>query len=105
MTPRIQTTRVASLPQKVRDSEQNMCNPSSLITLFQVSDRDGGVCRVTGVASVSYWKNREREALEKNVGYGSFKKCEVAHGIPWSIDQPVRDIYVWLSLAECYQRL
>jgi hypothetical protein len=102
----MQTTRVASLPQKVRDSEQIMCNPSSLITLFQVSDRDGGVCRATGVASVSYWKDREGEALENNVGYGCFMKCEVAHGMPWSIDQPVRDVYVcMLSLAEYYRRL
>jgi hypothetical protein len=83
-----------------------MCHPSSLITLFQVSDRDSGVCRVTGVASVSYWKDREGEALEKNVGYGCFMKCEVAHGIPWSVDQPVRHVYVcMLSLAERYRRL
>jgi len=46
------------------------------------------VCRATGVGSVSYWKNKEGEALEKKVGYGSFKRCEVAHGMPWSVDQP-----------------
>ena len=83
-----------------------MCNPSFLITLFQVSDRDSGVCRVTGIASDSYWKDREGEALEKNVGCGCFMKCEVAHGMPCSVDQPVRDVYVcMLSLAECYRRL
>jgi len=79
-----------------------MCHPSSLITLFQVSDHDSGVCRVTGVASVGYWKDREGEALKKDMGYGCFMKCEVAHGIPWSVDQQVRHVYVcMLSLAEC----
>jgi hypothetical protein len=59
------------------------------------------VCRATGVGSTSYWKNREGEAFEKEVGYGSFKRCEVAHGMPWSVDQPVRDVYIcMLSLAE-----
>jgi hypothetical protein len=86
--------------------EQNMYHSSSLITLFQVRDRDGGVCRVTGVASDSYRRGRGGEALEKNVGYRCFLMCEVAHGMPWSVDQPVRNVYVcMLSLAERYRRL
>ena len=99
VTPRIQATRrVASLPQKVCNSEQNMYHFSSLITLFQVRDRDGGVCRVTGVASDSYWRGRDREAREENVGYRCFLTCEVAHGMPWSVDQPVRNVYVCCCL-------
>jgi hypothetical protein len=106
VTPRIQRSRVASSPQKVCNSEQNMYHSSSLITLFQVKDRDGGVCRVTDVASDSYWRGREEEALERNVGYRCFLTCEVAHGMPRSVDQPVRNVYVcMLSLAECYWRL
>lgn len=66
-----------------------------LITSFQVSDRDGGLCRVTGVASLSYWADREEEAYEKHMGYGCFMKCEVAHGMPWNVEQPVRDNYVY----------
>jgi hypothetical protein len=66
---------------------------SALITLFQVKERDGYVCRVTGVGSLSYWSNKPEEALEKNVGYGCFQSCEVAHAIPWSVDQPVRNVY------------
>ena len=106
MTPRIQHSRVASSPQKVCNSEQNMYHSSSLIPLSQVRDRDGGVCRVTGVASDSYWRGREEEALERNVGYRCFLTCEVAHGMPCSVDQPVRNVYVcMLSLAERYWRL
>ena len=106
LSPQTQPTRVTSLPQKVCNSEQNMYNSSSLITSFQVRDRDGGVCRVTGVASDSYWRGREGEALEKNVGYRCFLTCEVAHGMPRSVDQPVRNVYVcMLFLADCYRRL
>ena len=108
-TPRVQTTRVTSLPQKVRDSEQNICHPSALITLFLVRDRDGGVCRVTGVGSLSCWQDRREEAFAKNVGYGCYLNCEVAHAMPWNVatvDQPVRNVYVcMLSLAKCCWRL
>ncbi|KZP23591.1 hypothetical protein FIBSPDRAFT_1042756 [Athelia psychrophila] len=65
MTPQIQT-RVASLPRKV-------------------NDRDGGVCRVTGVGSEGYWEDR---AAEQNVGFSCFMPCEVTHGMSWSVDQP-----------------
>jgi hypothetical protein len=107
-TPRVQTTWVASFPQKVCDSEQNIRQPSALITLFQVRDRDGGVCRITGVGSLSYWQDRREleEAFAKNVGYGCYLNCEVAHAMPWNIDQPVRNVYVcMLSLAKCCWRL
>jgi hypothetical protein len=85
---RLAKCRPGLLREKVRDSG------CSLITLFQVSDRDSGGRRVTGLASLGYWKGREEEALEKNK-YGYFMKCEIAHGVPWSVDQPVRDdVYV-----------
>jgi hypothetical protein len=48
----------------------------------------------------------EVEVLERNVRYRCFLRCEVAHGMPWSVDQPVRNVYVcMLSLAERYWRL
>ena len=43
-------------PQKVRGSEQNTRHPNALITLFQVRDHDGSVCRVTGIGSLSCWQ-------------------------------------------------
>ena len=54
--------------------------------LVQVCGRDGGICRITGVAYRKYWEGRQA-----NVGFGVFKACEVAHGIPWSVGQSVRD--------------
>jgi len=106
VTPQIQGTQVPSLRQRVCNSKQNMYHSGSLITLFQVRDRDGSVCRVIGVASDGYWRNREGEALKSNVEYRCFLMCEVAHGMPWSIDQPVRNVYVcMLSFTECYWQL
>jgi hypothetical protein len=78
MTPQMQTSCTTPLPKQVPDSEQNVFHPNPFD--YQVSDRDGGMCRVTGVASVSHWARREEEVHEKNVGYGCFMKCEVAHG-------------------------
>lgn len=43
----------------------------------QVRGRDGGICRITGVADRKYWEGRQA-----NVGFGVFKGCQVAHGIP-----------------------
>jgi hypothetical protein len=93
-------------PQKVRGSEQNIRHPSASITLFQVRDRDGGVCRVTGIGSLSCWQDRREEAFAKNVGYGCSLNREVAHAMPWNVDQPVRNVCVcMLSLVKCCWRL
>ena len=43
-----------------------------------------------GIASESYWADRFTEASNKNVGHGSFAAFEVAHGMPWNVEQPVR---------------
>ena len=64
------------------------------------------MCRVTGVGSLSYWADRGEEAKEKNVGSSYFMRCDVAHGMPCIVEQPVRDVYArMLSLAYCHPRL
>lgn len=82
--------------------------PVPLINLsrLQVRDRDGGVCRVTGVASESYWADRYTEARRKNVGYGAFAGCQVAHGMPWNVEQPVRrDLLSKLSVTDRFWQI